>query len=206
MHTSRTLLWMTGAFAGSLVVAALTLAFFGYGQAATHIALQLTARWSYCFFLPAYAGSALAAIFGPRFQPVASRARDLGLAFAAAHLTHASLVAWLYYISPKPPVSTHSALFFGVALFLTYVLALFSIPKMAANLPPRAWWALRTFGMEYIAFAFLYDFIVVPFSSSPLHLISYIPFIAFGTTAAVLRILVYGKKLHRRWLSLQPAH
>lgn len=196
---------MTGAFLGSLVVAAPTLAVFGVGIGGTQIGLQLTARWSFCFFLPAYAGGALATIFGPVFQPLARRGRDLGLAFASAHLTHAALVAWLYYISPRAPLSTRSALFFGGALLVTYVLALFSFPRWVAKLPPRAWWALRTFGMDYIALAFVYDLHNNPFHHGLVHLLAYLPFFAIGVAALLVRLASYAKRLHRRWLAPQLA-
>lgn len=189
---------MAGAFVASLAITSATLATLGTTVGATDIALQLTARWSYCFFLPAYAGGALAAVFGPAFQPLARRGRDLGLAFASAHLCHVALVAWLYYISPSPPVSTRSALYFGVAVVLTYVLALFSIPTLVAKLPPRAWWALRTFGMEYIALAFLRDFLENPFRGNFLHVAAYLPFIALAFAAALVRIAGYAKRLHRQ--------
>lgn len=202
-HPSRTAVWSTGAFLGSVVVATATLAFFGTGIGATHIGLQLTARWSYCFFLPAYTGGALAAIFGAAFQPLARRGRDLGLAFASAHLTHAGLVAWLYYISPHPPLSTRSALFFGGALLVTYALALFSFPRWVAKLPPRVWWALRTFGMDYIALAFVYDLHNNPFHHGFVHLLAYLPFFAIGLVALLVRAAAYGKRLHRWWLAPQ---
>src|SRR6185437_3821174 len=192
MHQSQTARWMTGAYLGSLVIAAATLAIFGTRISGTHIGLQLTARWSYCFFLPAYVGGALTTLFGPTFQPLARRGRDLGLAFASAHLTHACLVGWLYYISPGPPVAARTAVFFGVALFLTYVLALFSFPGWVAKLPPRLWWALRTFGMDYIALAFVYDLHNNPFHHGLVHLIAYLPFFAIGVAAMLVRIASYA--------------
>jgi hypothetical protein len=194
---------MAGAYLGSLVVAGTTLAIFGTSQGAIRLALQATARWSYCFFLLAYAGGSLTAVFGPGFRPVARRGRDLGLAFASAQFTHACLVAWLYYISPKPPVSTHAAIFFGTALFITYLLALFSIPSLAATLPPRLWRALRTFGMEFIAFAFLYDFAYTRFVDTLIHIAAYMPFVALGSAAALVRIAAYYKKVRSK--SSQPA-
>lgn len=202
-HPSRTAVWMIGGFLGSVVVATATLAIFGARISGTHIGLQLTARWSYCFFLPAYVGGALTTIFGPAFQPLARRGRDLGLAFASAHLTHAGLVAWLYYISPGPPVSTRSALFFGSALVVTYVLALFSFRRWVAMLPPRAWWALRTFGMDYIALAFVYDLHNNPFHHGFVHLMAYLPFFAIGVVALLVRTAAYAKRLRRWWLAPQ---
>ena len=206
MLRPRTAFWVAGAYLGSLVVACTTLAIFGTSQGAIRLGLQATARWSYCFFLLAYTGGALATVFGPTFRPIAQRGRDFGLAFAAAHLTHASLVAWLYYISPTPPVSERAAIFFGTALLLTYVLALFSIPNLASRLPPRAWWLLRTFSMEFIAFAFLYDFANTRFVDTLTHIAAYMPFVALGTAAALLRIAAYVKSVQNKRAQLSTPH
>jgi len=66
------------------------------------VALRATARWSFLLFWLAYAGGALATLFGPKFQALAHRGRDFGLSFASAHLVHLGLVARLYYVSPSP--------------------------------------------------------------------------------------------------------
>jgi methionine sulfoxide reductase heme-binding subunit len=197
---------MAGAFLASVALGVAVLSVFGAGHKGTIIALQMTARWSYCFFLPAYVGGALTSVFGAMFQPLARRARDLGLAFASAHLTHLSLVGWLYYISPRPPVSAATAIYFGIAAILVYVLALFSIPTLAARLPPRVWWWLRTLAMEYIALAFLRDFLHQPFHQGLAHLLAYLPFIGLAGAAALLRIAFYSKRLHQRRLAPQAAH
>lgn len=206
MTLSRTAYWMAGAFLASLVLASITLAALGVGHHGTIIGLQLTARWSYCFFLPAYVGGALAALFGTAFQPLARRGRDLGLSFASAHLTHLSLVAWLYYISPRPPVGEFSAIYFIIAAIFVYVLALFSIPTLAAKLSPRAWWWLRTVGMEFIAIAFLSDFLRNPFEGGLARLAAYLPFIVVGCAAALLRIAYYSKRLRQKRLIPQAAN
>jgi len=57
------------------------------------VALRATARWSFLLFWLAYAGGALATLFGPKFQALAHRGRDFGLSFASAHLVHLGLVA-----------------------------------------------------------------------------------------------------------------
>lgn len=198
MNQSRTGRWMGVAFLIAAALAAATLGFLGAGRDGTTIALKLTARWSYCLFLPAYAGGALATVFGSTFQPLAKRGRDLGLAFASAHLVHIGLVAWLYYISPRPPLKESSAIFFGVALVFTYLIALFSIPKLAAMLRPAVWRLLVTVGMEYIALAFLLDFLQDPFGHGLMNLVAYLPFAAIACAAAVLRLAAYAKRASRR--------
>jgi hypothetical protein len=49
--------------------------------------------------------------------------------------------------------------------------------------------------MEYIALAFLRDFLKDPLGNGVLHLIFYLPFTAAAIAAALLRITAYGMKL-----------
>lgn len=197
-NSPRVAPWMGGVYLGSLVIAVLALAALGAGVRGTTMGLQLTARWAYCFFIPAYIGGPLATLFGPVFAGFARRGRAFGLAFAAALFTHLCLVAWLFYISPTRPIGTFAAVFFGIGALLTYLLALFSIPTLVAKLPPSLWWALRTLGMDYIMIAFLRDFLHPRFNDSLLHLAGYLPFIAIGLAAAVIRIAAYSKKMLRK--------
>jgi hypothetical protein len=194
VHKAHTGIWMGGAFAMALAVAVATLALRGTGRDGTILGLQLTARWSYCFFLLAYTGGPLTTVFGPTFQPIAKRGRDLGLAFAAAHLAHLSLVVWLYHISSRPPVSTFSAVYFGIAALFTYLIALFSVPRLFAMLPPLLWRLLLTIGMEYIALAFLRDFLQNPFHRGLAALLLYLPFLALSCAALLLRMGAYIKR------------
>ncbi len=192
---SRAAPWMGAGLLGSIALATAALVWLGAGQRGTVTALQLTARWAYAFFWPAYAGGALSSLFGARFQPLARRARVLGLAFAAAMLGHITMIVRLYAISAREPIPLTSAIYFGVGLLFAYTLALFSIPALAARLSPRARQWLFTFGLEYIALAFLRDFLHDPFARGVDHLIGYLPFIALGVLALLLRLIVYGKGL-----------
>lgn len=194
MNKSHTGIWMASALATALAVAGATLALRGAGHDGTALGLQLTARWSYCFFLPAYLGGALTTLFGPAFKPLARRGRDLGLAFAAAHLAHVGLVVWFYHISARPPIGTSSAIYFSIALLFTYLIALFSIPRLFAMLPSWLWRLLVTVGMEYIALAFLTDFLQTPFHHGPGTLVLYLPFIALSWAALLLRLSAYVKR------------
>lgn len=193
----RTSLWMGGAFLVGLIIALITLLHFGSGDRGTRIALQLTARWSYGFFSLAYLGGPLVTIFGSRFQPLARRGRELGLAFASAHLTHAGLVVWIYHISRTPPIGVFGAIFFSIALGFTYLLALLSIPTLAARLPRWLWRAILIVGMEFIAYAFLTDFLGHHFGHGLEDVIFYLPFTMVAVAAALLRITAYGIKLYR---------
>jgi hypothetical protein len=186
---------MGGALLIALLISAGTLAYLGIGEKGTYTAIRITARWSYAFFWPAYTGGALALLFGPTFQPVARRGRELGLAFAAAHLAHVGLVAWLYHIATKPPIPTSAAIFFGIALGFTYLIALLSIPKLAAALPRWLWRAIVLVGMEIIALAFLRDFLRYPFGHGIARVLFMLPFSVLAVAAALLRIAWYGVRL-----------
>jgi hypothetical protein len=180
--------WMLGAFVPSLLLALGALAILGAAAPGTVFALRLTARWAYLFFWLAYAGGALATLFGARLVPLARRGRELGLAFAAAMLPHAALVAWMYHISQRPPASRATLLYFGIALVFAYVLALLSLKPVGERLPPALRRGLRLVGTEYIALAFLRDFLHVPSHPSLPQSLAYLPFIALATGAAVLRL------------------
>jgi hypothetical protein len=186
---------MGGALLIAILISVGTLAYLGIGEKGTYTAIRITARWSYGFFWLAYTGGPLALLFGPRFQPVARRGRELGLAFAAAHLAHVGLVAWLYHIATKQPIPTSAAIFFGIALAFTYLIALLSIPKLAAALPRWLWRAIVLVGMEIIALAFLRDFMRYPFGHGIARILFMLPFSVLAVAAALLRIAWYGVRL-----------
>jgi hypothetical protein len=180
--------WMLGAFVPSLLIAWLTLANVGTSARGTVLALQLTARWAYLFFWPAYAGSALATVFGSRFARLAQHGRELGLAFAAAMLPHAALVAWIFYESPTLPMSRAKAVYFSVALVFAYLLAVLSIKRVGAKLTPTLSRNIRLLGAEYIALAFLRDFLGVPSHATVMQWLAYLPFITLAVVAGLLRL------------------
>jgi hypothetical protein len=173
-------LWMLSAFCVAGGIAGLVLATMGLDERSTDVALQVTARFSFLLFWPAYAGGALATLFGPTFEPLKRHGREFGLAFASAHLIHIALVGWLIQIGASPRLGTF--VFFGIALLWVYLLALFSIVHLQRMLGPKAWWLLRLIGLNYIAYAFAGDFLRVSPVDSLKDLIGYLPF-------AVLSIL-----------------
>ena len=108
-------------------------------------------------FWPAYAGGALTSLFGNVFSPVRNHARDLGLAFGGALFVHLGLVVYLCAIGDAPGKKTF--VIFGVAAGFTYLLALLSVRRVRQALPQKLWPPIRFVAMNYIAFAFLDDFI-----------------------------------------------
>jgi len=158
------------------------------------MALRATARWSFLLFWLASTGGALTTLFGSRFQALAHRARDFGLAFASAHLAHLGVVAWVYYSSPDPPTRS-TLIFFGIAAIWTYVLAILSVKRLSAGLNPRIWHAVRTLGVEYIGLAFLTDFAKHPFQGGFLYAANYLPFLALAIAGPILRLAALVKRL-----------
>ena len=67
----KTSLWMAGAFSAAICcLAGAMLVTFGTGLEGISAALAATARLGFMFFLPAYAGSSMVALFGPAFLPL----------------------------------------------------------------------------------------------------------------------------------------
>lgn len=195
-----TVWWMTAAFCVALTLASLVLALLGSNPRGTVTALRVTARFSFLLFWLAYAGGALAKLFGRAFRAVAKRGRDFGLAFASAHLVHVGLLVWLYRISTKFPFSEFTLVFFGIALGCTYLLALFSIRRLSEAIGPTCWRILRTMSLEYIALAFSMDFVIGPiltgtFQSGAKHVLEYLPFTALATLGPLLRITAWSRGL-----------
>jgi hypothetical protein len=190
--------WMWTAFLIALALAAIVLVIHGVGERGTGTALRVTARWSFLLFWLAYAGSAIGWLCRPRLNGFARHGRELGLAFASAQLVHVGLVLWIIHIA-KGPVG--AMLFFWVGIFCTYLLALFSLPRLRDALEPRLWRIFRTIALEYIALAFTSDFIL-----SPLHAVgpgkyppTYMPFALMLVSGAGLRVVAFlDRKRHLR--------
>jgi hypothetical protein len=185
-------LWMGSALGFALILAAVVIAVLGAGEKGTVAALRATARFSFLLFWIAYSSGALATLFGPTFQPLKQRAREFGLAFAAAHLVHIGLVGWLCWIGAAPPVGTF--VFFGVAVIFTYLLAFFSIGNVQQPLGPR-WRLLKTVGMNYIAYAFFVDFMNGPLSGGIKHVVQYLPFVILAVAGPFLRLAAWTMRM-----------
>jgi len=198
------------AFGVGLCLAAVVLAIEGIDVNSLKIALRVTARWSFLLFWVAYAGGAMATLFGPAFAPLARRGREFGLAYAAAMLTHVGLLIWIFELTSHAPLSGNSLLFFGIGIVFTYLLALFSFGRLAEALGWTGWLILRIAGVNYILFAFASDF--VPALIHPVHLataqygvwrlVAYMPFAVMSVAAP---LLVLAAAVHRR-LEMRYSH
>jgi hypothetical protein len=194
---------MGSALCAALCLAAATLFTLGAGERGTAAALQLTARLSFLFFWPAYAGGALAVLFGGKFRLLKARAREFGLAFAAAMLVHAGLIGWLCWIGDAPGRDTF--LFFGIGLGWTYLIALASIGRLQSLLGPKGWWLLRLVGLNYIALAFAMDFFRKPLLTDARQIAGYLPFAVLTAAAPLLRLAALGQRMRQGRGAASPA-
>jgi hypothetical protein len=196
---STSLIWMGMAFGVALGLAVAVLSFKGTDAKSLGMALRLTARWSFLLFWIAYAGGAMAALFGPLLEPLAGRGREFGLAYAAAQLIHLALVALLFWITSRPPLSGGSLVFFSVGIVWTYLLAIFSFGGLSKALGSKGWHFLRIVGLNYIMLAFASDFVPAAIHETRNYgvrrLVEYAPFAAMCVAAP---LLVLAASVHRR--------
>jgi hypothetical protein len=181
--------WMIGALGGALALAGAVLADYGTGPDGIGQAVRYTARWSFLFFWLSYVGGAMAILFGPAFAGVARSARNLGLAFAAALQVHIGLVVWLGVVIGQIPLQGGLLLFFLVALFFSYLLALLSFGIGRRNLG-GLWRPLLLLGATYILIAFGRDFVLGALDPANQHwpyAAEYLPFALLSLIAIPLR-------------------
>ena len=190
----RARLWMTAAFVATLISVAIIFAIMGTGEKGASAALRVSARLSFLLFWAAYAGGALATLFGPMFESMARHGRDFGLAFAAALGVHLGVALWYYHVSAYPFHLTLLIRAELIGVVWMYVLASFSIKRLRDAISPDLWRRMRTLGMEYIAVLFAFNFAVFPTS------ITYFPFFLLVITGMILRLIVvlrYRRRTNR---------
>lgn len=196
---SNILLWMGAAFVVSIGLAIAVQTIRGINPGSLRLALRLTARWSFLPFWLAYTGSAIAALFGPVFAPLAKRGREFGLAYAAALLVHLGVVVELFILTSRPPLKGSGLVLFLTGVFFTYLLAVFSFGGLAKALGSRGWHTLRMVGVNYILYAFASDFLPGAFHTTAHdglgHLITYA---LFSSLTVVAPFLVLAAAVHRR--------
>jgi hypothetical protein len=180
--------WMAGAFCIGLLVLLLSRTL----TSIPGVDLRATARWSFVLFWLGTSGGSLMRLFGARFEGLAHRARELTLAYASAHLVHLAIVARILLTQPLPPAS--ELLLFGIAVFWTYLLAFLSLTGLWTRMSPLLWRIIRIVGVEYIALAFLIDFIKNPLDGGLFKALYYLPFqiLAFG--GPLLRLAAFVKR------------
>jgi hypothetical protein len=178
---------MSAAFCAALALVVVVLSIMGTGEKGTGIALRLTGRFSFLLFWPAYAGAAMAALFGQRFGILARHGRDFGLAYASAHLVHVGLVARFVSMSGRPILESIMP-FFAVGVVWTYVLAFSSMERLNDLFSPSLWRVLRNTGLEYLALVFFADFVLLPIEAHTNRPLEYLPFSILIIVGPILRV------------------
>jgi hypothetical protein len=194
---SPVMLLMGGSFFATVTLAAIVLMAAGTDVQGVHTALRATARFSFLLFWPAYSSRALVSLFGSIFNPLRQRAREFGLAFAAAQLVHLGLVAWLCMIGSAP--SKQTFLVFGTAAACVYLLALCTINSLHQFLGTKGWRFLRAIAMNYIAYAFAIDFLRNPLVIDTKHAVLYWPFAALAIIGPGFRFAAMTQRAARRY-------
>jgi len=194
----RTAIWIASALGGALAITIGVLLIVGTGLDGTTVGLRLTARFSYAFFWLSYVGGAFAILFGPKFNIIARRVREYGLAFASAQLVHVSLVIWLAWISRPQPIRAAVMPFFAIGVVWTYLLAALSIDRARDLFSPPMLRVIRTIGSEYIALTFFTDFVLVPQYPPPNTLLLYLPFWTMLLAGPLLRLAAAAKEARSR--------
>jgi hypothetical protein len=191
-----TVLWVT---ASVLVAAALTAIVFGFvdAQDRAAVALRVTARWSFVLFWLAYAGGAMATLWGQPFDGLARHGREFGLAFASAQLVHLGLIL-------EDGAGAGMA-FFWVGIVFTYLLALISLPRLRDAIGPRLWRITLVIALNYIALVFAADFIEGPLRRGGIanYPLSYLPFALMLIVGVGLRVAAFLYRKRRDW---RPKH
>ena len=185
---------MAAAFLTALAIAAIAYAIAVPSQR-LGMALRATARWSLFWFCLATYGGALTAIFGSRFQNLARRGRDFGLAFASAHLVHVALVAYFFYSVPDPNVTLLYLLVFWIGVFWTYLLTILSFRnQFSVWLGARRWKVVLKIGVEYIAFAYVFEFANRMLDGNRSNAMHYLPLFAAAVGGPLLRLAAAIKR------------
>jgi hypothetical protein len=138
----------------------------------------------------------MARLFGPRLAGVARRGREFGLAFASAQVVHVGVVVWIIYLTPG---GIGGMLLFWAGIVCTYLLALFSWPRLRDALGPRLWRICLEITLNYIMLVFAVDFIRIPLQADGLdkYPLSYVPFAMLLVGAVGLRVAAWGRQQMR---------
>jgi hypothetical protein len=184
--------WMAASFLVAATLAAIVLSIFN-AQDRVGAALRVTARWSFLLFWLAYTASAMATLWGPPFNRLARYGREFGLAFASAQLVHVGLILL--------SGSGAGMAFFWVGIVFTYLLALFSLPRLRDAMGPRLWRISLVIALNYVAVVFAADFIEGPLKRGGIanYPLSYLPFALMLIVGVGLRVVAFVHRKLRDW-------
>ena len=182
----------------SFTVAATVLVAGDGGREATRLALRLTARLSFVYFMVAFVASPLARLRPGRLgRWLVRRRRAFGVAFGASMTIHVGCILRLYtlYAPDRPPMVTDADFFVGVpGLVLVALMTVTSLIAVRRRIPPRAWKRLHTVGLYVvwsIFFLCLVDSVSRKETDHPFA--AYVAFIAVLVAAMALRLTAFRR-------------
>ncbi len=193
MDPRRELRLIAAATLLNLTLAALLLAFGGTDVAGTELALRMTARFSFVWFLMVFTASPLRALWkgGPGDWLLARR-RALGVVFGISMSIHVGFILRLYalHAPERPPMVTDTDFTIGVpGLVLVALMTLTSAMALRRRLGETAWKRLHTTGL-YVVWAIFFLCLVdsVGRKETPRPWIEYHSFIGVLLAAMALRL------------------
>jgi len=180
-------LWLVLSFATATAVAVAILVKDGIEPDGTKAALRASARFSFLLFWGAYAGGLLRKVPLAPAQWLSKRRREFGLSFATAHSIHLGLILWLFHVSATAPVPLNTIIVDGIGFGWMYLMAILSFNFARRWLNPLAWRVVLNIGLEYIAYVFATDFILLHLRDGQDLTLIYWPFILMLVGTALLR-------------------
>jgi hypothetical protein len=177
-------------FAGASTLAAAVIALLlrGIDEQGVGFANVSAARVAFIFFWLAYVSGSLAALLGTRFVALARHRREFGLAFAAALFVHLILVGWLFRIAAQQPLSDAWIAYFAIGAVCVYALALGSARQFRDITTTRAWRLFSAIALNYVAFLFFRDFVLLPLLDGTRIPLSGLPFAVLSVAGPLLRL------------------
>jgi len=193
---------IVGAALLSFTVAGTVLLAGDSAREATRLALRLTARLSFVYFMLAFVASPLARLRpGPASRWLVRRRRAFGVAFAASMTIHVGCILRLYtlYAPDRPPMVTDADFLIGVpGLTLVALMAVTSAVAVRRRIAPITWKRLHTTGLYAvwsIFFLCLIDSVGRKETDHPIT--AYYTFIAVLVAAMALRLTAVRQRLNQ---------
>ena len=182
----------------NLAVAATLFAAAGTDSAGTELALRMTARVSFVWFMLVFVAAPLHRLrASPASAWLLRRRRALGVTFGLSMAIHVGCILRLYalHAPERPPMVTESDLFIGIpALVLVGLLTLTSLDALKRQLSSAAWRRLHTTGIWVVWAIFFLCLVDSVGRKTTAH-----PFLAYYLFIAVL-LLTAGLRLAARRL------
>ena len=181
---------LTAAFFGSALIAAIFLYYGGSSDDSIRVALRVSARCAFLFFLLAFVARPLQQLYSTRVtRALLEHRRQFGIAFAGVHCAHLMLIIYRAQQIPDFNVELGRS-HFGVIVYLLILFMLItSFDAPARALGPRNWKILHTTGVYAIGFALTQT--LLPNSRAEASQPDYILFTLLIVSAVALRLVAF---------------